>query len=158
MQLAPYVGPKSIRAPTSHAVVREAAPATVVQRSLQQHTSPAHVIQQRQETLVEQQEIVQEFVDVPVITEELRYLDVPDIREVEKLEEVPQVVQVPYEQLVEEIVKVPRSGRVVRKRADVVGEDHQGGARAPAGRAGPRKRTEDVVSAAISRLLGGRKG
>ena len=108
MQLAPYVGPASIRAPPSHAVVRSQAPGSVVQHLQQHETSPAHIIQHRGEALVEEQ-LVQEFVDIPVITEEVRYLDIPDIREVEKLEEVPQVVQVPFEHLVEEIVKVPRS-------------------------------------------------
>ncbi|CAJ1405862.1 unnamed protein product [Effrenium voratum] len=102
--------------------VKEAAPPEVVQRRLEQHTSPAQIIQHRGETLVEEH-LKQEFVDIPVITEEVRYLDVPDIREVEKIEEVPQVVPVPFEHLVEEIVKVPRimkEERVIQRPVEVL--------------------------------------
>ncbi|CAK9060452.1 unnamed protein product [Durusdinium trenchii] len=107
IHLAPYHGPASVEVPAAHSVVKEAAPPSITQRKVEQHTSPAHIIQHRGETLVEEH-LKQEFVDVPVITEEVRFLDIPDIREVEKIEEVPQVVPVPYEHLVEEIVKVPR--------------------------------------------------
>eukprot|EP00913_Durusdinium_trenchii_P012897 g12111.t1 len=84
IHLAPYHGPASVEVPAAHSVVKEAG------------GIPLSWFPPR------------EFVDVPVITEEVRFLDIPDIREVEKIEEVPQVVPVPYEHLVEEIVKVPR--------------------------------------------------
>ncbi|OLP76471.1 hypothetical protein AK812_SmicGene43594 [Symbiodinium microadriaticum] len=114
-------GSQPVASPQASTVRKEVAEATILDRKVEHLNAPPQIIQQRGETLVEE-ELKQEFMDIPVITEEIQYIDIPDIHHVEKIEEVSKVVPVPYEQLVEEIVKVPRilkEERVQQRQVEV---------------------------------------
>eukprot|EP00439_Symbiodinium_sp_Y106_P026488 s6709_g3.t1 len=114
-------GATPMSAVSASTVRKEVAEATILDRKVEHLNAPPQIIQQRGETLVEE-ELKQEFMDIPIITEEIQYIDIPDIHHVEKIEEVSKVVPVPYEQLVEEIVKVPRilkEERVQQRQVEV---------------------------------------